>query len=78
MTLNITMTNKLKYGKMDENIEKSNRELEFIKKNQIHSVEMKNILSEVFNILDEFGSTWQRQSEWTWGWVNRNYPDWNT
>lgn len=48
---------------MDENIEKSNRELEFIKKNQIHSVEMKNILSEVFNILDEFGSTWQRQSE---------------
>lgn len=26
MTLNITMTNKLKYGKMDENIEKSNRE----------------------------------------------------
>lgn len=32
MTLNITMTNKLKYGKMDENIEKSNRELEFIKR----------------------------------------------
>ena len=46
---------------MEERI-KSNRELESIKKNQVYILEIKNILSEVRNTLDEFDRTQHSQS----------------
>lgn len=46
---------------MEERI-KSNRESESIKKNQVYILEIKNILSEVRNTLDEFDRTQHSQS----------------
>lgn len=57
------------------------REMETLKKNQKKMLETKNIITEMKNALDGLIGRLdmaERNSQWTWIHLTRNFPNWKT
>ena len=52
---------------------------ESFKKNLMKILKQKNITIEINNLIADFNNRLDTKEKkyWTWGWVNRKYPDWS-